>query len=472
MMTAHARADQGGQPSRGRRKTDPRLSWRRREVGAVPPWIAGAADEIVAGSVKRGSRAEPFRTENSMTKNAYDTYEVRSDGTVGRPRRSRRGRLFSILLALLGFTLALIVAPAAQAETIEIGELAGPSATGGCSSCTSFQLETAPGTPGYAVPPGQWTLTEWSGQGGKTGGEVRLDVFRPGPEAGQYRLIGASPYEKVPPATVMAFQVSIPVEGGDLIGITTGAAGYPVSENSLDLDDVAVGVVGTPDLGEAAGPGTGYPTTTFAGRRRNIAATLTRPDVPVVADSAAPSPSPSTSTPSLVQTLSVFPEGNGTIASTGGELHCPDACAAAFPVGTGMTIVAAPGPRAEFVGWTGACSGVDPTCTVTVDRELQANAKFLPSHAFTLGKVRHRKGRTAQSATVENTGSVSVAGKGIVARKVAARKAGKVRLPLVARGATLRKLEATGVAKVLVRVTYTPDGGTPKKVTETVTLRG
>jgi len=73
---------------------------------------------------------------------------------------------------------------------------------------------------------------------------------------------------------------------------------------------------------------------------------------------------------------------------------------------------------------------------------------------------------------VENPGSVRVAGKGIVAGTVAAEKAGRVKLSLEARGATLRTLEATGVAKALVRVTYTPDGGRPKKVTETVTLNG
>ena len=143
-----------------------------------------------------------------MTQQIQDTYEVRPDGSVGRPRRSRRGRLFSIILALLGFTLALAVAPAAQAETFAIGELAAPGISGGCGFCTSFQLETAPGTPGYVVPPGHWTLSSWSGQGGATGGDVRLDVFRPGPEPGQFMLLAHSPYENVPKATVMAFAAS------------------------------------------------------------------------------------------------------------------------------------------------------------------------------------------------------------------------------------------------------------------------
>lgn len=410
-----------------------------------------------------------------MTQQIQDTYEVRPDGSVARPRRSRRGRLFSIILALLGFTLALAVAPAAQAETITIGELAAPGTSGGCSYCTSFQLETAPGTPGYVVPPGHWTLSSWSGQGGSTGGEVRLDVFRPGPEPGQFTLLAHSAYENVPKATVMVFPVSIPVEGGDLIGMTTGAAGeYPITTSTLDLNDVSMGVTGTPADGEISGPGGAYPTSTFAGRRRNIAATLNRPDPvvpPAPSDSSAPSQVPSPA-PGLTHTLSLLAEGNGSVASTGGELHCPGVCTVAFPAGTGVTVLATPGPRTEFAGWTGVCSGVDPTCAVTVDSELQADAKFIPGHDFTLGKLKRHRARTTQKAVVENRGSVRVTDKGIVAGKVVARKPGPVKLPLAARGATLRTLESKGVAKASVRVTFTPDGGTPKTVTETVTLHG
>ncbi|MBS1894538.1 MAG: hypothetical protein JST59_24820 [Actinobacteria bacterium] len=402
-----------------------------------------------------------------MSRKSYDTYELQPDGTVGRPRRSRRGRLFSILLAMFGFSLALIVAPAAEAETISIGEVAPAGINGGCFSCISFQLQNAPGTTSYSVPPGQWTLESWSGQGGLKEGTVRLEIFRPAAEPGQYELAAQSPFETVPAATLSTFPVSIPVQGGDVIGIMTGVGSYyPPSALSPDLNDIDLGVSGYPLVGDSVGPGTAHATSTFGARRVNVAATLSRPDLTPPPTS---SPGPS---PSLVQTLSVFPEGNGTIASTGGQLHCPDACAAAVPVGTGMTIVATPGPRAEFVGWTGACAGIGPTCTVTVDKELRANAKFLPSHAFTLGKVKRRKAGTVQTATVENSGSVSIAGKGVVAGKVAAKKAGKVKLPLVARGATLRKLETDGVAKTLVRVTYRPDGGTPKIVTETVTIHG
>ena len=100
-----------------------------------------------------------------MTRN---TFQGPSEGAL---RRNGR-RLFTVLLALVGLALALIAAPAVQAETVTIGELAPPTQGDGCNKCNLLQSQTAPGSAGYVVPPGQWTLTSWSGQGGVTGGHI------------------------------------------------------------------------------------------------------------------------------------------------------------------------------------------------------------------------------------------------------------------------------------------------------------
>jgi hypothetical protein len=382
------------------------------------------------------------------------------------PRRNGR-RLVTVLLALVGLALALIVVPTAGAETTALGSLGPATEEGGCTECTTFQPQASPDNVGYIVPPGRWTISSWSGQSGKLGGSARLDVFRPAAQTGQYLLLAQSALEAFPAGTVASFPAAIQVEGGDVLGLVSGPDGsYPIAYVNPDPEDVLTGVIGAPQVGQTVGPGTAEATFTTSGYRLNLAAELTPSQDPV----------PTTSG-STTNVLDLLVEGNGTLAVAGTTLDCPRICASNFPTGTSMNVTETPGPHAEFAGWSGGvCTGTALTCPVTLGAELRVTGRFIPAHGMTLGpvkrKVKHGRVRTVQRAKVENRGTVKVSGRGVVATKVHAGKAGGVTLHLVARGKALRTLARTGTAATNVRVTFTPDGGTPNTVKEKVSFTG
>jgi hypothetical protein len=89
-----------------------------------------------------------------------------------------------------------------------------------------------------------------------------------------------------------------------------------------------------------------------------------------------------TATFTTVNTLSLGRGGNGSVAGTpNGEfntfINCGSSCSAKFQQGTVVTLTATPGAGANFTGWSGACSGLAPTCSVTIagDTKVQANFK-------------------------------------------------------------------------------------------------
>ena len=83
-----------------------------------------------------------------------------------------------------------------------------------------------------------------------------------------------------------------------------------------------------------------------------------------------------------VFTLSIGRGGNGTVVGTpngefGTSINCGSSCSAKFQQGTTVTLTATPAPGLNFTGWTGSCSGTNPTCNVTIaaDTKVQANFK-------------------------------------------------------------------------------------------------
>ena len=82
------------------------------------------------------------------------------------------------LLASLAVAAGVALSVPAIANALRLGTVAPPD-LGGCSSCSVFQVTTAPGERSYKVPKGRWQVTSWSAQGGGTAdGEARLLVFR------------------------------------------------------------------------------------------------------------------------------------------------------------------------------------------------------------------------------------------------------------------------------------------------------
>ncbi|MFN7921830.1 MAG: hypothetical protein U0Q16_17145 [Bryobacteraceae bacterium] len=81
-----------------------------------------------------------------------------------------------------------------------------------------------------------------------------------------------------------------------------------------------------------------------------------------------------------VFTLSVGRSNSGTVlVSPNGidrALNCGSACSAKFADGTAVAITAVPAAGKTFVNWSGACTGTDPTCTLTITDNTSVTAVF------------------------------------------------------------------------------------------------
>lgn len=89
------------------------------------------------------------------------------------------------------------------------------------------------------------------------------------------------------------------------------------------------------------------------------------------------SPVSASMTPLPTLEISISGEG-GTVVSAPAGIQCPPACAAAFPLGTRVTLTAAPSPGFGFRGWyKGPCSGTTPLmCEVTMSDDVETRADF------------------------------------------------------------------------------------------------
>jgi RHS repeat-associated protein/uncharacterized repeat protein (TIGR02543 family) len=101
----------------------------------------------------------------------------------------------------------------------------------------------------------------------------------------------------------------------------------------------------------------------------------------------------------MPETLTTTKTGNGsgTIASLQTGIDCGTTCSALYDWGTSVTLAATPATGSTFTGWSGACTGTDTTCTVTMNQLQAVNADF------TLMKM---------PLTVTQTGSGSGSGSG------------------------------------------------------------
>ena len=186
------------------------------------------------------------------------------------------------LQAFLAAIAMLAVVSTAQGQTVTLGQVAPLGTSGGCSGCTAFQAGTAPGSPSWTVPPGDWTITSWSSMAGTAPAAGRLRVFRAGPGAGQVTLVAESAEETWPQNTSGPFATSIPVSGGDILGIRTAdsPSDYQGVYDSVADFDETTGWTGDPAVGDTCGPGAMFtcasPPTAFS--RINVAATLFKPD--------------------------------------------------------------------------------------------------------------------------------------------------------------------------------------------------
>jgi RHS repeat-associated protein len=68
--------------------------------------------------------------------------------------------------------------------------------------------------------------------------------------------------------------------------------------------------------------------------------------------------------------------GTGTIASLQTGIDCGATCSGIYNWGTTVTLAVTPAVGSVFNGWSGACTGTDTTCNVTMDQLQAVNADF------------------------------------------------------------------------------------------------
>lgn len=82
--------------------------------------------------------------------------------------------------------------------------------------------------------------------------------------------------------------------------------------------------------------------------------------------------------------LNVVVSGSGSVNSVPAGINCGTACSSAFPANAIVTLTASSSGGWTFAGWSGACSGVSPTCAVTMSQARNVGAAFTTSAQYTL----------------------------------------------------------------------------------------
>ncbi len=86
-----------------------------------------------------------------------------------------------------------------------------------------------------------------------------------------------------------------------------------------------------------------------------------------------------------VPSLNVTLVGAGTV--NGGPIRCGNVCSASMNAGTVVTLTASAPSNGEFLGWSGDCTGSQPSCTVTVNRVMNTTATFSTLYKLSVGRT-------------------------------------------------------------------------------------
>jgi hypothetical protein len=159
----------------------------------------------------------------------------------------------------------------------------------------------------------------------------------------------------------------------------------------------------------------------------------------------------------------------GTVTSSAGGVSCGATCSAIFAPGTAVSLAAATNPGFAFAGFSGSCAG--STCALAMTSAKAVTANFT-SFAFGKKVKRDKKKGTAQlTVDVGGPGVLAISGKKIKPRSKSMALAGKVILPIIAKGKARTALRNNGKAKVGFSLTFTPTGGAPATQTKSVMLK-
>ena len=91
--------------------------------------------------------------------------------------------------------------------------------------------------------------------------------------------------------------------------------------------------------------------------------------------------------------------GSGTVTSNPAGIRCGNNCSQRYNRGQSVTLTATPATDSTFTGWSGACSGVVTTCTVTISTAQNVTATFTRRESvLRLDDVSQAEGRVGRRA--------------------------------------------------------------------------
>jgi len=103
--------------------------------------------------------------------------------------------------------------------------------------------------------------------------------------------------------------------------------------------------------------------------------------------------------------LTLDGNGSGTVTSDPAGIDCGAVCSSPFPTGSSVTLTATADSGSVFAGWSGACSGKQHACTVTMDGARSATASFAPREMLKVSKSGDGRGKITSSPAGVRCGS-------------------------------------------------------------------
>jgi Divergent InlB B-repeat domain len=181
-----------------------------------------------------------------------------------------------------------------------------------------------------------------------------------------YDTAGSSPYSNEACGSVstgLALTVSVGGTGQGTVSSNPAGINCPADCVETYPSGTVVTLAATPLSGSTFGGWNG------GGCVGTSPCTLTGNAAIAVGATFAPAPPPSS------YTLSVSKTGPGSVKSSPAGINCGSDCSESYPSDTTVILTAAPATGANFLGWTGACTGTG-SCSVTLSQATSVSAAF------------------------------------------------------------------------------------------------
>lgn len=99
--------------------------------------------------------------------------------------------------------------------------------------------------------------------------------------------------------------------------------------------------------------------------------------------------------------------GSGAVASSPSGIDCGSACDAVYNYGSLVSLTASVAANSIFTGWSGACTGTETVCTVTINATKAVTATFaLKQYPLTVNKLGNGVGKVTSQPTGIDCGAV------------------------------------------------------------------